>query len=71
MNSPLFETFLARLYTDAVVRQRFVADPRGEAARAGLEAVQIEALAAMDFTGLAFAARSFDKKRAPKKEAKA
>lgn len=47
-----------------------MANPKGEAARAGLDAAQTEALAAMDFTGLAFAARSFDKKRAGKKAGK-
>ena len=70
MNSPRFEAFLAGLYTDAALRERFVADPRREAVRAGLDAAQVEALATMDFTGLAFAARSFDRKRAGKKPGK-
>jgi hypothetical protein len=67
MNSPRFEAFLALLYTDGQARLRFEADPQGEAARAGLDAQQVAALAAMDFTGLGFAARSFDKKRAKKR----
>ena len=70
MNSPRFEAFLASLYTDAGARERFMADPQGVAARAGLDAAQIEALAAMDFTGLAFAARSFEKKRTGKRAGK-
>ncbi len=53
VNSPRFEAFLASLYADADARERFITDPRGEAARAGVDAAQIEALAAMDFTGLA------------------
>ena len=64
MNSPRFEAFLAQLYTDAAARERFVADPRGEAKRAGLTEPQCEALAAIDIAGLGFAARSFEKKRA-------
>ena len=66
MNSPQFETFLARLYTDAAARTKFMADPCGEALLAGLHEAQAAALAAMDFAGLGFAARSFEKKRAGK-----
>lgn len=66
MNSPRFEAFLARLYTDAEARARFMNDPRGEALRAGLDDTQAAALAGMDFSGLGFAARSFEKKRAGK-----
>lgn len=66
MNSPQFEAFLAKLYTDAQARERFTADPAGEAQRAGLDAAQIAALAAIDWAGLGFAARSFEKKRAAK-----
>lgn len=66
MNSPQFENFLAKLYTDAEARARFMTDPRGEAVRAGLDDTQVAALVAMDFSGLGFAARSFEKKRAGK-----
>ena len=66
MNSPQFETFLARLYTDAAARAKFMADPRGEALLAGLDDAQAAALAGMDFAGLGLAARSFEKKRAGK-----
>lgn len=66
MNSPRFEAFLARLYTDAAARERFEQDAAGEARRAGLDAEQTSALTAIDWTGLGFAVRSFDKKRAAK-----
>jgi len=36
--SPVFEGYLARLYTDATERERFLADPRGTASAAGLPA---------------------------------
>ena len=32
--SPAFESFLARLYVERPARERFLADPRGEAAAA-------------------------------------
>ena len=66
MNSPQFEAFLACVYTDETARAKFVADPRGEALRAGLDEAQVAALAGMDFAGLGFAARSLEKKRAGK-----
>jgi hypothetical protein len=59
-----FEAFLVRLYTDATLRRRFLADARGEAARAGLGADEIEALVAIDRVGLALAAESYARKRA-------
>jgi len=68
MNSPRFETFLARLYTDAALRERFLADPRGEALRAGLDETQAAALAKIDIAGLGFAARSFGRKRGRKEQ---
>ena len=42
---PTLESFLARLYTDAAARARFLEDPRGEAARAGLSEAEQERLA--------------------------
>lgn len=63
MNTPQFEAFLARLYTDAAFRERFLADPRGEALRAGLNDDQAAALARIDRPGLGFAVRSLAKKR--------
>jgi hypothetical protein len=62
--STAFEAFLARLYVDAAVRERFLADPRGEAARAGLTPSECAALDGIDRSGLELAARSFASKRA-------
>lgn len=61
------EAFLARLYTDAELRARFLADPVGEAKRAGLDDATAERLAAIDRVGLELAAESFAAKRAKKK----
>jgi hypothetical protein len=61
-----FEAFLARIYTDAEARQRFLADPAGEAARAGLCAEDQAAALKIDRAGLRLAARSFAHKRARK-----
>ena len=61
--SPAFEAFLARLYVDAELRGRFLADSRGAAAAAGLTGPEREALAGIDRVGLALAARSFEGKR--------
>ena len=63
---PEFETFLARLYTDAEVRARFLSAPREEAARQGLTAAECESLERIDRAGLEMAARSFAHKRALK-----
>ena len=64
MSSAALEAFLARLYTDAAARQRFTADPRGEAQRAGLTTAECQALATCDRPGLEMAATSFSAKRA-------
>lgn len=61
--SPAFEAFLARLYVDAALRGRFLADPGGTAAAAGLTGPECEALGGIDRVGLALAARSFERKR--------
>jgi hypothetical protein len=63
MTGPGFEAFLARIYVDAGARERFLADPRGEARRAGLSAEEAEALARVDREGLRLAAASFEAKR--------
>jgi hypothetical protein len=60
--SPRFEAFVARLYVDAIVRRRFLADARGEAARAGLSPNEIQAVERIDRTGLQLAADSFEHK---------
>lgn len=64
MSGPRLEAFLARLYTDAELRARFLADPAREAERAGFGADEREALAAIDRDGLVLAAESFAAKRA-------
>ena len=66
MTTPRFEQFLARLYVDEDVRRRFASDPRGTAMSAGLDSVEIEALAAIDRTGLELAAHSYAHKRRAK-----
>ena len=64
MTGPGFEAFLARIYVDRPARERFLADPEGEALRAGLTAAEAEALARIDREGLLLAAASFEAKRA-------
>jgi hypothetical protein len=61
--SPVFESFLARLYVDRSARERFLADPRGESAAAGLAADEIAAAVGIDRVGLELAAASFAHKR--------
>jgi hypothetical protein len=58
-----FEGFLARLYVDAEARRRFLADPRGEATRAGLAGDEVDALVDIDRVGLELAAASLARKR--------
>jgi predicted nucleotidyltransferase len=58
------EAFLARIYVDDEARRLFLAEPREEAARAGLDEAEQEALTAVDRVGLELAARSFSRKRA-------
>ena len=60
---PEFETFLARLYTDAQLRARFLTDPRAEAERQCLTHEECRALERIDRIGLELSARSFAHKR--------
>jgi hypothetical protein len=60
---PEFETFLARLYTDAPLRARFLAHPRAEAERHQLNAEECDELERIDRVGLEMSARSFAHKR--------
>ena len=57
--SPAFESFLARLYVDAAARRRFLVDPGGEAAAAGLTGDEIPAATRIDRIGLELSAASF------------
>jgi len=62
--SASLEAYLARLYLDADARRAFAADPRGAAARAGLDATDVAALEQVDHVGLELAARSLQAKHA-------
>ena len=61
--SASLEAYLARLYLDADARRAFAADPRGAAARAGLDATDVTALEHVDHVGLEMTARSLQAKR--------
>jgi len=63
MSTPLFEAFLAKLYVNERARAEFLADPRGEAMRAGLTEPEAEALARIDLVGLDLIAQSLERKR--------
>lgn len=57
------EAFLARLYTDAVLRRDFLEDPMKVAAANGVASADAEALARIDRDGLELAGASFERKR--------
>ncbi|HEX5082139.1 MAG TPA: hypothetical protein VFY40_08840 [Blastocatellia bacterium] len=63
MSAARLEAFLAKIYVDEESRERFLADPRGEAAKAGLGEREIEALEKIDRVGLVLGARSIQGKR--------
>jgi hypothetical protein len=63
MSAARLEAFLAKIYVDEDSRERFLADPRGEAAKAGLDEREIRALEKIDRAGLILTARSLQKKR--------
>ena len=63
MSESRLESFLARIYVDAAARERFLADPRGEATRAGLSAPEIDYLANIDREGLEMFAHSLEHKK--------
>jgi hypothetical protein len=63
MSAARLEAFLAKIYVDEGSRERFLADPRGEAAKAGLNEQEIEALEKIDRAGLILTAQSLQKKR--------
>ncbi len=56
------EHFMARLFTDRVFREAFLADPAGIGAREGLSADECRAVVAMPAADLATAARSYEYK---------
>ncbi len=63
MSAAHFEAFLAKLYVDESARTKFLADPRGEAMKAGLTAQDVEAVARIDRVGLDLLAKSLERKR--------
>jgi hypothetical protein len=63
MSAARLEAFLAKIYVDEDARQRFLADPRVEAAKAGLNEREIGALEKIDRAGLILTAQSLQKKR--------
>jgi hypothetical protein len=63
MSAQDFEAFLATIYVDKKARESFLTDPIAEAKKYGLSENECNKLRVMDITGLAFAARSFERKR--------
>lgn len=57
------EAFLARLYTDAALREAFISDPEAVARKEGFVGGEAAALAATDPVGLRLAAESYGRKR--------
>jgi hypothetical protein len=57
------ERLLARVYVDPIARAAFLADPAGEARRAGLPERVVAALASVDRAGIEMQAASFASKR--------
>jgi hypothetical protein len=64
VSTPALEAFLARLYTDAALRARFLADREASLAAAALGAEDEAALRTIDAVGLQMAASSLAAKRA-------
>jgi hypothetical protein len=71
MSTAGVEHFLARLYTDATLRDRFLADPAAtmSAEDAPLTPGERDALVLIDRDGLQLAARSFAAKRERRRDA--
>jgi len=65
--SARLEAFLARIYVETEARERFLADPRKEAAAAKLDADEIEAVVNIDRVGLRMVAESLRRKRAKRR----
>jgi hypothetical protein len=64
MSAPSLEGFLARLYTDASLRRRFLAQPEAIARQAGFDEQTVRALVDIDREGLVLAAQSIARKHA-------
>jgi phosphoribosylformylglycinamidine (FGAM) synthase PurS component len=63
MSDSRFETFLAKIYVDENARVQFLADPRGEAIKAGLTKQQVEDVVKIDRAGLEMFAASLKRKK--------
>ena len=63
MSASLLEAFLAQIYVDEEARARFLADPNGEAMKAGLTLQETKALERIDRVGLELMAKSLERKR--------
>jgi hypothetical protein len=63
MSASRFEAFLAKLYVDEKARAKFLADPRGEALKAGLTAEEVESVTRIDRVGLDLLAARLQRKR--------
>lgn len=61
--SAAVEAFLARLYTDAALREAFIANPGDVARREGFAGEEAAALETTDLVGLRLAAESYGRKR--------
>jgi hypothetical protein len=63
MSASRFEAFLAKLYVEESARTQFLADPRGEAMKAGLTEQEVEAVEKIDRVGLELFSQSLERKR--------
>jgi hypothetical protein len=63
MSASHFEAFLAKIYVDESARAKFLADPRGEAMKAGLTEHEVEAAVGIDRVGLDLLTKSLERKR--------
>lgn len=63
MTAITLEAFLARIYVDDAARSKFLADPYGEALKAGLTAEETEEVASVDRLGLELFSQSLEHKR--------
>lgn len=59
----VLEAFLAAIYVDSEARARFIADPFGEARRAGVSEADAQALVDVDRVGLELVVASLARKR--------
>ena len=66
MSQSRLESFLARIYVDQTAREKFLADPRGEATRTGLAPQEIDSVVNLDREGLELFVHSLEHKRAYK-----